>query len=302
MLFKTNIFGLVGAEKNPNYKQTDVIIWDALKNENLCKISLKEKVLNLKLRGDKIIVVCSYMIHVFNLMTFQNIDNIETGFNPDGLIGVSYEEEKGIIAYPDKGPDRKGYVRVKCYQSGKNFYIPAHENEIGYIELTFDGLLLATASRDGKTIRVFDASNGDLLQEFNRGMEKADIKCITIAYNNKYLASSSERGTIHIWSLDKSRRKIKQSGKIIMTDEDNSRIIKNTKNAFGTFIPKFIRPDYFNRESSFAQVRLEEPYSIFTFGIENYLIIICSSGKYYKAKIDLVKGGDCQVLQEEQLI
>ena len=63
-------------------------------------------------------------------------------------------------------------------------------------------------------------------------------------------------------------------------------------------LPTFLGGGFFDNEWSFAQVRLEEPYSIFHFGLDNSLIIITSSGKYYKAKIDLAKGGDCQILEE----
>jgi hypothetical protein len=32
--------------------------------------------------------------------------------------------------------------------------------------------------------------------------------------------------------------------------------------------------------------------------LDNNLIIITSSGKYYKAKIDLKKGGNCTIMEE----
>ena len=68
MLFKTNIFGIVGSENNPDYKQNIVLIWDDKNKKILCKMTLKEKVLNLKLRRDRIIIVCNSKIHqvIFN--------------------------------------------------------------------------------------------------------------------------------------------------------------------------------------------------------------------------------------------
>ena len=52
MLYKTNIFGIVGAENNEDIKQNQVIIWDDAENKILYKINLSEKVLNLKMRRD----------------------------------------------------------------------------------------------------------------------------------------------------------------------------------------------------------------------------------------------------------
>ena len=54
MLYKTNIFGIVGSEKNPDYKQNHVLIYDDLNNNILYQITMNEKVLNLKLKRDRI--------------------------------------------------------------------------------------------------------------------------------------------------------------------------------------------------------------------------------------------------------
>lgn len=60
------------------------------------------------------------------------------------------------------------------------------------------------------------------MQELNRGQEKADIKCISIDFKNQFVAASSERGTIHIWSLAQSIEKIKKSGKIAIMEEEKN--------------------------------------------------------------------------------
>ena len=296
MLFKTNIFGLVGSENNPEYKQNQVILWDDLKKTILCKYTTKDKVLNLKLRRDKIIIVCHSKIYVFNLKTFEMIADIETGPNTNGLVGISYIDTKYILVYPSK--DKENHLTIKHSDSKKFIYVSPHKNKIAYIALSFNGLLLATASEDGKKIRVFETETGEFLQELNRGQEKADIKCISIDYDNQFIAASSERGTIHIWSLAQSIEKIKKSGLIVEEKQINK--ISNVGSVFAV-LPSFLGGGYFKNEWSFAQVRLDEPYSIFHFGAENSLIIISSTGKYYRVRIDLQKGGECQILQEEDL-
>ena len=131
--------------------------------------------------------------------------------------------------------------------------------------------------------------------------KKKHIKNISIDFKNQFIAASSERGTIHIWSLFKSIEKIKKSGKIFLNEEDNNNKVSNVGSMF-SIIPNFLGGSLFKNEWSFAQTRLEEPYSIFHFGTDNVLIIITTIGKYYKARIDLQKGGECQILQEEQLL
>lgn len=288
---------MIGSDNNPKYKKNQVLIWDDLYKSELCKMTFNENVLNIKMSREKLFVVCQNKIYVFNMKNFQNIDNIETGKNPLGLIDISYELGKTILAFPDT---EKGHVQLKNYEENQIIYINAHENEIAKIALTYNGLLLATASKDGKKIRIFETEKGDLLQELNRGKEKAEIKCISIDNKGQFLAASSERGTIHIWSLNQSIEKLQKMGKIINIENDKEKNIQNTKSIFSG-LPNFLGGGLFKNEWSFAQVRLDEPYSILSFGIENSLIIICSTGKYYKANIDLQKGGDCQIIQEEQL-
>ena len=259
-----------------------VLIWDDLSQNILYKIALNEKVLNIKLRRDKVFIVTKNKIYILNPNNEYNISGIiETGQNFNGLIAINYTEDTLIVVYPSSDEDKeKGELTIKNLNNNEVKYISPHNHKIAYIALSYNGLLLATASEDGKKIRIFDTENLEKLQELNRGKEKADIKYISIDFKNQFLAASSERGTIHIWSLYNNENKISNTGSVFSA------------------LPSFLGGNLFNNEWSFAQVRLEEPYSIFHFGLDNSLIIITSSGKYYKAKIDLKKGGDCQILEE----
>ena len=60
----------------------------------------------------RMIVVCEQKIYVFNFISFQNIDTIDTYDNPKGIVAVSADPKVTVLAYPDK---TKGYVRVKSY-------------------------------------------------------------------------------------------------------------------------------------------------------------------------------------------
>lgn len=300
MLYKTNIFGIVGSENNKEYNQNIVLIWDDFGEQILYKIPLNEKVLNLKLRRDKVFIVTKNKIYILNPNNEYNISGIiETGPNPNGLIAINYTEDNLIVVYPSSDEDKdKGELTIKNLNNNDVKYLFPHNHKIAYLALSYNGLLLATASEDGKKIRIFDTENLEKLQELNRGKEKADIKYISIDFKNQFLAASSERGTIHIWSLSQSLDKLRKSGKLkTIEGGNNENKISNAGSVFSV-LPSFLGGGFFDNEWSFAQVRLEEPYSIFHFGLDNSLIIITSSGKYYKAKIDLKKGGDCQIMEE----
>ena len=245
--------------------------------------------MNFKLRKDKIIVICRDKIYIFNLSTFKNMDIIETGDNAHGIVGVSFTPEQTVIAYPDK---MKGNVRIKNYEKDNVFSLQAHENNIAYICVSYDGNLMATASEQGTLIRIFETENGNLLQELRRGKDKADIKHICFSPDYKFLAASSNKGTIHIWSLSVTLKKLNKS---VDTEIEN-------KTSGLKWLPGFLGGGFFNSEWSFAQVRITDHRSICCFGSENSIIIVSTNGKYYKAQIDTEKGGDCKIVEEEQLL
>lgn len=301
MLYRTNILALVGSDNNVNYNRSKVIIWDDHQKKSLSELRFNQNVMNVKLRKDKIIVVCRDKIYIFNLGTFQNMDIIETGDNTHGIVGVSYEPSQTILAYPDK---KRGHVRIKNYEKSSVFFINAHENNIAYIALSYDGSLLATASDQGTLIRIFTTENGDLLQELRRGKDRADIKFICFEPNFKFIAASSNKGTVHIWSIASAIKNLKRLNKNDGSNNEESNeeeSIENKKSIFKAF-PSFLGGDFFKSEWSFAQVRITSHRSICAFGSENTIIVVSTDGKYYKAQIDLEKGGECKILQEEQLI
>ena len=115
MLYKTNIFGIVGSDNNPDYKQNQVLIWDDLSEKIAYKITATERVLNLKLRRDRIFIVCKNKIYVVNSKGEYYIPRvIDTGLNPNGLIAISYNEENTVIVYPSSDENKnKGELTVE---------------------------------------------------------------------------------------------------------------------------------------------------------------------------------------------
>jgi len=307
MLYRSNILGLVGSPKNPIYKQNKVIIWDDHQKKSLSELKFSQDVLNLKLRKDKIVIVCQEKIYIFNLNSFQSIDIIETGENIHGVIGINYDINNTIIAYPDK---KKGKIKIKNYEKETNIVIDAHEKTIGIILLTTSGDLMASATEMGTIIRIFETSNGNLVQEVRRGKEKAQIRSICFDQNNRLIAASSSRGTVHIWSLSTAIKNLKkqfndnEEDKNEFGEKQEEEEVKNIENKRSIFnvLPNILGGEFFNSEWSFAQVRIKEPKTIITFGSDNSMIIVSNLGKYYKAKIPFERGGECQIIQEENII
>ena len=166
------------------------------------------------------------------------------------------------------------------------------------------------------------------LQEFRRGKEKAEISYICFDAASKLMAATSDRGTIHIWSMGSCIKTMNEKpiqkdsslvdNRITGRSEIDSRDSNTTdvtvnegnkkekvedfpKNQSSIFKGLPGIGTFFKSEWSFAKLRIDNQKSICAFGEDNTIIAITSEGKYYQATIDLKKGGDCVITKEASL-
>lgn len=80
----------------------------------------------------------------------------------------------------------------------------AHETALRGLALTPDGSKVATASIKGTVIRLWDVASASCLREFRRGVERANITCLSFSWDYKWLACTSDKGTAHIFEVEPS--------------------------------------------------------------------------------------------------
>ncbi|CAF3405022.1 unnamed protein product [Rotaria sp. Silwood1] len=84
--------------------------------------------------------------------------------------------------------------------------IQAHKNELAAIALTSTGNLLATASKRGTLIRIFLTTGlCEKIFEFQRGLDTAAIYSLAFSFNSGFLCVSSDKGTVHVYSIRDSK-------------------------------------------------------------------------------------------------
>ena len=84
--------------------------------------------------------------------------------------------------------------------------VNAHNSSIACIALNSSGSLLATASDKGTLIRLFRSDTGDRLQELRRGSDKAEIFNLSIDLQSNWIACTSDKGTVHVFSIRNALR------------------------------------------------------------------------------------------------
>jgi len=320
MLFRCNILALVGGGTNPRYPPNKVMIWDDHQNRCIGELSFRSEVKAVKLRRDRVVVVLEHKIYVYDFSHLKLLDHIETIQNVKGLCALCPDPQNTVLVCPGL---QKGYLRVELYDIKRMSLIQAHEGSMGCFTLSFDGRLLATASEKGTLIRIWDTATGKQIQELRRGADHAEIQSLSFSpKTSRYLAVSSDKGTIHIFKVKKdvnaknqngktgkNAKKSKSSGDVLsgndeqkVDDSQNAKKkSKNTTSSLGLF--KSVLPRYFSSEWSFAQFRVPDVRTIVAFGADEASIVVVSSdGTFYKATFDPKNGGDCQKVKDERFL
>ena len=338
MLYRTNLLALIGGGDVPKFNPKKVVIWDDYQNKMASEIKLFSNLKNVKLKRDKIFAISDKCIYVFDLKTFENLEIIETRDNPKGLFGINSDPNKTIIAYIEKSDKdnketiNKYYINIKNYEKNTNFQFLAQDDQISYISLNNDGTLLATSNEKGNIIKIHSCINGNLLSQFYRGKDKAEINYICFDNLSNFLAVSSDKGTIHIWSLGGVLDKLKlikndPNNKIVQDNkeeekkedeknEDKNLISENNdinnenkinineerdSEKIDVVLPRNKKAMFSQNEKSFAQIRLNSNKSVCSFQKNNIIVVITYDGKYYQVQLDTNKGGNCQIIAQNSL-
>lgn len=114
--------------------------------------------------------------------------------------------------------------------------LEAHDGELRGLCLTANGNKLATASAKGTIIRVWDIASSSCIHEFRRGVERATITCLAFSWDDQWLSSCSDKGTVHIFHCK---------------ENDNSPAKKSTTSSF----TKFLTSSTSQKPKSVCQIR-----------------------------------------------
>ena len=338
MLYKSNFLALLGGGNAPKFNNNKVVIWDENQKKVISELKFITPVINIKLKKDLLFVICHIRIYIFNFNTYDIIDTIDTGDNIKGLIAVNNDPEFTVMAYPSI--KNLSSITIKNLKQKKNFTFAVQEDNINFMSINYDGKLIATASEKGKFIRIHSTIDGTLLKEFKRGYEKVEYIYICFDNDNKFMAVSSNKGTIHIFSLKSIFKKLKEIENMKKEKDKNNdknknkeKIEKNEEKEGYEFeeVEDFVKvkvdnktnnniinesnknieekenelPDnsksFFGSEKDFARFRIKPQKNVCTFVRKNLLIVVSFDNKYYQAEIDMVKGGNCKLLVEKTI-
>lgn len=121
----------------------------------------------------------------------------QTALNLHGLASLS----DGLIALPAPSIGQVHLISLDMKGPSKKKVVRAHNSSIRCLALSEDASLLATASEQGTLVRVYNTTTLDQIAELRRGMDSAIILDLAFSPGNRWLASTSDKGTLHVFDL-----------------------------------------------------------------------------------------------------
>lgn len=227
MLFRCNLLAIVGGGRNPRYPTNKVMIWDDHQNKCIGELKFRTEVKAVRLRRDRVVVVLETKVFVYRFKDLKLVDQCATVANPKGLVSICAEVNNNVLAIPGLS---KGSIRLELYDIGKTTLLMAHDADLAYFALNNDGNRLASASEKGTLIRIWNCHTGEPVRELRRGMDRAEIYCICFNQSSSFVACSSDKGTVHIYSLTSTPQQATTTAGNHSTEGGRERAEKYTSN------------------------------------------------------------------------
>jgi len=306
LLYKSNIVALVGGGFCPQFPVNKVMMWNDSESKCVGELTFPNPVMAVRMRKDMVAVALEKRIYIHNFSTLQVLYSFDTNSNTKGLCALSLEPQNRVLAYP--GLER-GVIKIEHLsgdQSRETVTISAHETELSALVVNRTGTLVASSSERGTLIRIFDTKTGRLMHQLRRGADQATIYSLCFDEASKLFACSSDKNTVHIFSLE--GRGANESDASASSTTDSSAksqagagtetpkpqsphrlsVTEQAKEMFKDFLP-----GYFTEEAQRSVVRfqVQEARTVCAFGLKpNTIYVAGHDGNFSQFEFDTTSG------------
>ncbi|CZT18530.1 uncharacterized protein RCC_04375 [Ramularia collo-cygni] len=190
-----------------------VVFYDSVFDKELSRFDLHEPILGLRLTTKWMAVVLAERTVLFQYQEIPSTSpstgdvvlrapNIihslhPTTSNPFALACLS----NNLLVLPAQTAGQLQLISLKADNTTTKRIIRAHNSTLRCISLSQDGSLVATASEVGTLIRIFGTKSVDQVAEFRRGMDHAIVFNLAFSPGNRWVAATSDKGTLHLFDL-----------------------------------------------------------------------------------------------------
>ncbi|GAA5879269.1 hypothetical protein JCM3774_006420 [Rhodotorula dairenensis] len=272
-LKRTNLVFLVGGPPTPLYPPNKVVLFDIKADRAVAELEFRESVRGLAARRDRLVVALRRRVVVFVLGQGQagiwREGTYETTDNPKGLVSLASSAGSSVLAFPGRQPGQIQVVRLPALDPSLPSMPPppshdptaapypavsvllAHSSALAALSVTPDGRILASASKQGTLVRIWDTQTSRLVKELRRGTDSAEIFSLSLRADGGAVAVSSDKGTVHVWDLNRRKEDLEA--------QQETRSGASTPRQKQLSMLKPYLPKYFSSEWSHSQFRLPAP-------------------------------------------
>lgn len=229
-IFATAFNGLIAAvsqnnNASPPLTQFFLLLYQEKSGNNgfIKSVEFPTKILGLKSTSHHLYVSISKTIQVFDLSNFQSVATL----NPISSSGFFAVNQQYIAWHDDAKPGRVYLATTSDFKVKRK--IDCHNSEIKAMKFSNiesnSGTFLLTSSVKGTLVRLFDCSNGRLVNEFRRGYTQGNIIDIDMKYGILCVCTSS---TIHVFFHDDNNNQENNKSSILSTVLS---FVKNNENS-----------------------------------------------------------------------
>ncbi|KAM7472882.1 hypothetical protein LguiA_011065 [Lonicera macranthoides] len=222
MLFTSSLLAIVGAGEQPSLSPRRLCLFNKTTGTALQELNFLTSILAVRVNRRRLIVVLQEKTYIYDINSLAILDAIDTVPNLKGLCAFSPSLDGCFLALP--ASTAKGSVLVyNVLELHSHCEIDAHRSPLAAIDLSSNGMYIATASEQGTLIRVHLVSEATKSYSFRRGTYPSTIFSLSFGPSMELpdiLVASSSSGSVHAFFLgfalsQRSRRSSSFLGSII---------------------------------------------------------------------------------------
>lgn len=202
-----------------------LMLFDLELRQFINKQSSDNEIQKLSMTESAILAVCQGSAAVYSIPSLEKIMNVGTmSSDSSPYIGSIIEISNNYTAFENLHQSTwslvatSGFVpgSVRIYQtfseSNKNaniqrtlnsnaVTIQAHQHSLQIVQFSNDAKLIATASKSGKIIRIFNTITGELVHSFQKGSFESKIENLCFSSDDRLLSCYSSNGSFYTFDL-----------------------------------------------------------------------------------------------------
>lgn len=187
-----------GLPADPDFDTRNIAVFDHEKEGDRCifRQEFSEHVLSMKITPAHLAVAFHRHVELWDLESGAKLKEFPTAVNVHAPLDASRDSR--FFAFT--GQEALSMSILDLSKSQLN-NVRAADDTLSIVHFSNDGKLLATASADGKIIRVFDTTTRGCIGKFKRGTTASLIHSIEFSPDNHFMVIVSQSGTLHFFDL-----------------------------------------------------------------------------------------------------